>query len=131
MTAGSALEAKGAATSPDFTAALFLAVNNPNYRIWFNWLVLIFPRSKARLGKYFTFLCRFMSQRVLSMCFSSPTAMGAIFFLDKGTRPLCWAGTPPASVEVTVSGVHNHLNYSVLLDFKLSPCSKCCVLSFG
>jgi hypothetical protein len=61
MTAGSALGAKGAGTSPDFTAALLLAVNNPNNRPWFNWLVLIFPRSKARLGRYFIFLCRFMS----------------------------------------------------------------------
>jgi len=41
----SALQAKGAGTSPAFTAALFLAANNPNNRLWFNWLMLVFSKK--------------------------------------------------------------------------------------
>jgi hypothetical protein len=32
-----------------------------------------------------------------------------------GPRPLWWACTPTASVEVTVSGIHNRLTYGVIV----------------
>ena len=40
---------------------------------------------------------------------------GFNFFLDKGPRPLWLAGTATASVEITVNGMHNSLNYSVIV----------------